>query len=181
MSITWPHIIEDNFLDREHYKELFKYKDLKLKSDTDIAIIKNRIWIDGKTEGQLPADYLIEFDKYYSKKMHSYLEKLAPEKVPSIKWLELNLVFTGKNCKFPIHEDSPNKLLSVVVYLYPKVNTGTILYSDENGNDKTVVDWVPNRALIFSREAGVTWHSYEGDGVSTRYALVANLRSDVSE
>ena len=113
--------------------------------------------------------------------MHSYLEKLAPEKVPSIKQLELNLVFTGKNCKFPIHEDSPNKLLSVVVYLYPKVNTGTILYSDENGNDKTVVDWIPNRALIFSREAGVTWHSYEGDGISTRYALVANLRSDVPE
>ena len=95
-----------------------------------------------------------------------------------MKWLELNLVFTGKLYKFPIHEDSANKLLSVVVYLYPKLNTGTILYSDQSGNDKTIIEWVPNRALIFSREEGVTWHSYEGNGISTRYALVANLRSD---
>ena len=35
-----------------------------------------------------------------------------------------------------------------------------------------------NRALIFAREKGVTWHSYEGDGKATRYALVINLRSD---
>lgn len=178
MSITWPHIVEDNFLSRDHYKNLFQYRDLKLKSDTDIAIIKNKIWINGKTEGQLPANYLAEFYKDYSKKFTSYLEKLAPEKVPLVKWLELNLVFTGKLYKFPIHEDSANKLLSVVVYLYPKLNTGTILYSDQSGNDKTIIEWVPNRALIFSREGGVTWHSYEGDGISTRYALVANLRSD---
>ena len=78
-----------------------------------------------------------------------------------------------------IHEDSPNKLLSVVVYLHAEENTGTILYSDQSGNDKTIVDWVQNRALIFAREQGVTWHSYEGDGLSTRIALVANLRSDI--
>ena len=113
MSITWPHIIEDNFLSYERFVSNF-----------------------------------------------------------------INLVFTGKLYKFPIHEDSANKLLSVVVYLYPKLNTGTILYSDQSGNDKTIIEWVPNRALIFSREEGVTWHSYEGNGISTRYALVANLRSD---
>ncbi len=179
MSVTWPHIIEENFLREDHYKHLFKYKDLKLKSDNAVAIIKNKIWMDGKTEGELPAEYLHEFHKYYLKKFTSYLEKLAPEKVPLTKWLELNLVWTGKFCKYPIHEDSPNKLLSVVVYLYPKENIGTILYSDEKGNDKTIVDWVINRALIFSREKGVTWHSYEGNGISTRYALVANLRSDI--
>ena len=64
MSVTLPPIIEDKFLKTQHYDHLFLYKDLKLKSDTDIAIIKNRIWIDGRTEDQLQVEYLVEFDKY---------------------------------------------------------------------------------------------------------------------
>lgn len=111
--------------------------------------------------------------------MISFLEKLAPERIKFAKWLELNLVWTGKNYHFKIHEDSPNKLLSVVIYLYPNKNLGTILYTDDKGTDKTVVEWVQNRALIFAREEGITWHSYQGDGMATRYALVVNVRSDL--
>ena len=179
MSVTWPHIIEDNFLTEKQFKHVTQYSNLKLKSDTGVAVIKNKIWLDGKTEGKLHPNFLLDFHNTYSKKLVSYLEKLAPERVPSIKWIELNIVLTGKNCKYEIHEDMPNKLLSVVVYLYPEKNTGTILYSDQSGNDKTIVEWVQNRALIFAREEGVTWHSYEGDGVSTRIALLVNLRSDI--
>ena len=112
------------------------------------------------------------------KKLFNLLNVLAKDRIPMAKWIELNLVWTGKNYKFKIHEDSPNKLLSVVVYLAPKVNIGTILYSDEKGSDKTVIEWVQNRALIFARKDGITWHSYEGDGISTRFALVLNVRSD---
>ena len=108
----------------------------------------------------------------------AFSDKLIQATINS-KWLEINLVWTGKHTKFKIHEDSANKLLSVVIYLYPKKNIGTILYSDKLGNDKTIVDWVQNRALIFAREEGVTWHSYQGNGVSTRFALVVNVRSDV--
>ena len=56
---------------------------------------------------------------------------------------------------------------------------GTILYSDNKGSDRTEVKWVQNRALIFARKEDITWHSYQGDGESTRYALVVNVRSDV--
>ena len=83
---------------------------------------------------------MTEFHNDYFKKLYSFLEKLAPERIPKIKWLELNLVWTEKDYKYPIHVDSPNKLLSVVIYLYPKENTGTILYSDKGGSDKTAVN-----------------------------------------
>ena len=180
MSINWPYVVEDNFLRRKDYKYLFQFRDMKIKEGDGTAVVKNGIWLDGsgRIEGQLSNDYMTEFHNDYYPKLHSFLEKLAPERIPKIKWLELNLVWTDKNYKYPIHVDSPNKLLSVVVYLYPKENSGTILYSDKGGSDKTFVNWVPNRALIFARQEGVTWHSYEGDGISQRYTLVINLRND---
>ena len=178
MGVNWPYIIQDNFLSAKHFNYLIKFSNQKIK-DNGLGISKNKIWLDGKVEGKLNSNYLNDFYNDYSQNLFAFLEKLAPERIPSVKWLEVNLVWTGKNFKFSIHEDSPNKLLSVVIYLYPKENIGTILYSDKNGNDKTIVNWVQNRALIFAREEGVTWHSYEGDGISTRFALVVNLRSDV--
>jgi hypothetical protein len=41
--------------------------------------------------------------------------------------------------------------------------------------NKNIVDWKQNRAVFFSRKERESWHSYEGDGVSTRVALVYNL------
>ena len=178
MAIKWPYIIEDNFLSEKHFKFFLNFYDQKV-SDDKLAIIKNKIWFDGKVEGKLNQKFLIEFHNFYIKKLVSYLEKLAPDRINSARWLELNLVWTGKNFTFNIHEDSPNKLLSIVIYLFPHKNVGTILYSDNKGSNKTEVEWIQNRALIFAREEGITWHSYQGDGKSTRYALVVNLRSDV--
>ena len=178
MGINWSYIIEDNFLSEKHFNYVLNFSENNVE-DNGLAVNKNKIWLDGKIESQLDSNFLIEFYNDYSKKLFSFLQKLAPQRIPSAKWLEINLVWTGKHTKFKIHEDSANKLLSVVIYLYPKKNTGTILYSDKLGNDKTIVDWVQNRALVFAREEGVTWHSYQGNGLSTRFALVVNIRSDV--
>ena len=88
---------------------------------------------------------------------------------------DFNIIQTGKNYKFPIHDDTPNKLLSGVIYLYPKKNSGTIFYSNKKGDEKKNVEWIQNRAVFFSRIEKKTWHSFEGDGISNRIALVYNL------
>ena len=85
------------------------------------------------------------------------------------------IIKSGKNYKFPIHDDTPNKLLSGVIYLYPEKNTGTLFYSDKKGSEKEIIDWKPNRAVFFSRVERKTWHSFEGDGKSDRIVLVYNL------
>ncbi len=178
MTVKWPHIIKDNFLSNEHFNYLLNFSEQKVNDD-GIGISKNKIWLEGKVEGKLNHKYLIKFYNDYQNKLFNLLKDLAKDRIPMAKWIELNLVWTGKNYKFKIHEDSPNKLLSIVVYLAPRENIGTILYSDEIGSDKTVIEWIQNRALIFARKDGITWHSYEGDGISTRYALVLNIRSDI--
>ena len=57
-------------------------------------------------------------------------------------------------------------------------NTGTIFYSNKKGDDKQEIEWKINRAVFFSRSEKNTWHSYEGDGVSDRIALVYNLMTN---
>jgi hypothetical protein len=175
MAITWPYLIEDDFLAEEDFDYLNLLYDHVVK-DKGILLSKNKIWMDGRVEGALPDIFLKNFAKSYTKKLFTQLENLAPERLSLVTWLELNLVWTDKDAVFDKHVDSPNKLLSVVVYLCPEKNRGTILYSDEKGSDKTQMEWVQNRAFSFAREQGVTWHSYEGDGKAVRFCLVLNLR-----
>ena len=62
----------------------------------------------------------------------------------------LHIIETGANYVFPIHDDTPNKLLSGVVYLKPENNSGTIFYKDKKDtSNKEIVEWKPNRAVFF--------------------------------
>ena len=65
--------------------------------------------------------------------------------------------------------------MSGVIYLYPNLNTGTIFYKNKKGDDKKTIEWKQNRAVFFSRIERETWHSYEGNRISDRVALVYNL------
>ena len=103
------------------------------------------------------------------------LKKLNPKKVNLYEYSEFSLIITGSNYKFPIHDDTPDKLLSGVIYLFPEKNTGTIFYENKKGENKKIIEWRQNRAVFFSRNEKETWHSYEGDGISNRVALVYNL------
>ena len=116
--------------------------------------------------------------KKYHQKVFKILEELNLKKSKLYDYTDLTIIKTGKNYKFPIHDDTPNKLLSGVIYLYPKINTGTIFYENKKGNIKETILWKKNRAVFFSREERETWHSYEGDGKSDRIALVYNLMTN---
>ncbi|WP_415286608.1 hypothetical protein ABXT46_00800 [Candidatus Pelagibacter sp. Uisw_104] len=40
------------------------------------------------------------------------------------------------------------------------------------------IEWKKNRAVFFSRKERETWHSYEGDRINIRIALVYNLMTN---
>ena len=79
------------------------------------------------------------------------LNEINPKKTKLYEYSDFSIIITNKNSNFPIHDDTPNKLLSGVIYLYPNKNSGTIFYNDKNGSNKTIVDWKPNRGVFFSR------------------------------
>ena len=115
--------------------------------------------------------------KNYHSKAIRILKELCPEKVELYDYSDFSIIVTSKNSKFPIHDDTPNKLLSGVIYLMPENNSGTIFYNNKAGRDKTEIKWKKNRAVFFSRKEKETWHSYEGNQKDNRIALVYNLNT----
>lgn len=164
----------DNFLDEIDFKDLCNLN-LGKEESRDFKIYHNKINNDGIIESSINRDLLKRIHKNYFDKAMSILKKLNPEKLKLYEYSDFTIIITDKNSKFPIHDDIPGKLLSGVIYLSPNNNTGTIFYSDKNGSNKTIIEWKTNRAVFFSRIEKETWHSYEGDGINERIALVYNL------
>jgi hypothetical protein len=165
----------DNFFNKDDF---IKLNSLVLRNigTNEIDIYHNTINKMGDViETCINRDIIIGLHQRYHKKLLKILKTLDEEKSLLYDYSDLTIIQTGKNYKYPIHDDTPNKLLSGVIYLKPEKNTGTIFYSNKDGSNKNIVDWKQNRAVFFSRKERESWHSYEGDGVSTRVALVYNL------
>ena len=184
----WPkYVVKDEFLYRRHLHTI-RNIDFDTKKD-EWDIYKHKIFKDGKIEigfqsssgkegtSPLSEDNIREIHNSYHDQMIEWLKELAPEKLQHYWYTELNVVNNGKDFVFPIHSDSRDKLLSVVIYIDPAINEGTWLYEDKSGKNPKQIEWIPNRAFVFSRNDN-TWHSYKADGKQNRLALVYNLRSD---
>jgi len=169
------HKILDNFLRNEDFKSLCSIK-LKEIKPNEIAVYHNSIHANGKIIAENIDEELIKkLHNSYHKQAIELLREFAPNKVDLYDYSEFHIIETGTNYRFPIHRDTPNKLLSGVIYLKTEENKGTFLYSDRYGNNKKEIKWKQNRAFFFSRSENDSWHSYEADKKSNRLALVYNL------
>ena len=169
-------IIKDNFLNYNHLKILEEMNLNKIKSD-GIKQYNNAIDNNLKifSNDILNKEFLIELQKTYHRKAMEILEELFPEKVKLYDYSEFHVMETGAKYKFPIHDDTPNKLLSGVIYIKPEKNTGTLFYANKKGDGRKEIAWKKNRAVFFSRIESESWHSFQGDGQNNRVALVYNL------
>jgi|TARA_B100001059_G_C17829623_1_gene583717 hypothetical protein len=167
----------DNFLKEDDFNKLLSLKLKKVKSN-QLHIYHNVIFKDGKVELDCLDNAFIQilFNNYHNIAIR-LLKKFNPKKVSLYEYSDFSLIETGSNYKFPIHLDNPTKLLSGVIYLSPKYNTGTVLYDDKDGKNKKIIEWKQNRALFFSRNEHEPYHSYQGDGKNNRLALIYNLRT----
>lgn len=169
--------ILDNFFESKDFEELNKINLKKISSD-QIKVYHNSISKNKSVIGEsLSKELILRIHDKYHKIVFKLLEDLSPEKAKLYDYTDLVLIETGAKYKYPIHDDTPNKLLSGVIYLSPEKNCGTSFYDSKNGKNKETIEWKKNRAVFFSRKELTTWHSYEGDGVSNRIALVYNLNT----
>ena len=167
--------IIDNFLAPEDLKEISDYAK-NLSNDRHIHVYHNEIDMNNKIlNASIDEKFLIRLNERYLEKAINILKELNEEKINLIDYSDFTIIKTKKNIKFPIHDDTFNKLLSGVIYLYPEKNVGTIFYNTKSGKDKNVIDWKINRAVFFSRKERETWHSYEADDVNDRITLIFNL------
>ena len=169
--------IIDDFFDTEDFKELSNFKFGSVGSK-EIKVHHNMISKDSVIKNDLLNNELVlKIHKKYHKRVFELLKELNPEKAELYDYTDLVLIETGSEYKYPIHDDTPNKLLSGVIYLSPEKNSGTSFYDNRFGKNKKTIDWKRNRAVFFYRKEFETWHSYEGNKISNRIALVYNLNT----
>jgi|TARA_A100001015_G_scaffold155943_1_gene173087 hypothetical protein len=168
----------DNFLSQKHLDSLNNLKLNKINSN-EVKVYHNKINNEKIFENKcINETLLIELQKTYHQVALNVLKEINPKKKDLYDYSEFQIIESGSNFVFPIHDDTPNKLLSGVIYLKPTHNSGTIFYKNKKGDDKKIIDWKINRAIFFSRSEKETWHSYEGDGKSNRIVLVYNLMTN---
>ncbi len=170
--------IIDNFLEEDDLNFIINSIDKKILEkieNNEVKIFPHKLSNSEIKASSLPKEMLRKFHEKYHAKCMEILKELCSERLDLYDYSEFDIVITGKNYKFPIHSDTPNKILSCVVYLDPLKNNGTFLYEDKEGNGKQEIEWKRNRALFFSRKENGTWHSYEGNNHTNRIVLVYNL------
>lgn len=183
INSMWEHLVVDNFLKQEHFDfvcEQFKFTSVdKVRKDI-FQINNNQVHIEETSGlGNLTKEFILDMYTTYNSRLLSYLQILASEKVTSYRTTKISFSAYPKNYTYYTHNDSAQKLLSVIVYLQPKSNTGTLLYENQQDTiPSKTVEWEQNRALIFSR-SNHTWHSFKSDNISDRYTLMFNLNSFV--
>ncbi len=167
----------DDFLDKQDFEDLRKLGN-NLNNKKDFNVYHNKINNSGVIDTVIDENLLKRIHKNYHEKAMNILKEICPEKLSLYEYSDFTIIVTKKDSKFPIHDDTPRKLLSGVIYLEPDKNFGTIFYSDKKGSNKNKIEWKQNRAVFFSRRERETWHSYEGDGLSNRITLVYNLNTN---
>jgi hypothetical protein len=90
---------------------------------------------------------------------------------------EINVIIDGYD--YPIHDENPRKVLSVVTYITPEESTGTLIY-DCDKNFVKEVEWKPNRTLVFAGLTNITWHAYRVERMMPRITLNTFLTNDMA-
>ena len=166
--------IVDNFLSAEDFQKLINLNiDKNIKKEFNI--FHNEINENGIITSTIDENIIENLHKNYHSSALNILKDINPEKAKLYDYSDFTIIVTNKNSKFPIHDDTPNKLLSGVIYLSPDNNNGTSFFSDKKGSNRFDAKWKPNRGVFFSRVERKTWHSYAGDGKNHRIVLVYNL------
>jgi len=175
--------IIDNFLSDKDFKlcqDYFKYLEDN-RADSSVGWYREQNNIIVNKHGRIidyvtPTPFIFELFIKYNHKLEDALEELAPERKKDYARSTVEFVSSRTGLKWEIHPDVSEKLLSAVLYVSPKVNTGTILYKDKNGLDPYEVEWKENRCLIFC-QTNDSWHSYQNTHEETRNTISWNLRS----
>lgn len=149
----WPHIIIDNFLDKDHFElEVMNAKEAARHCLGDRTQVRR----------SFPRRDHIRFllETFF----HSFDDKREYDDLGTF----MHYAITPPNFKHTMHVDAPFKIMSSVLYLSPEENAGTRLYKTPDSKP-IAVEWKPNRMFVFCGKDDVTWHDYTS--ISERLTL----------
>jgi hypothetical protein len=159
-------MIIDDFINPEKFVEIKKEMLAFIKSQkiTSAITIFDKLDIDQNPNLKNTLEYMNDneinddFVKTHFPKHREFSEKLYKKN---------QIIVCVGDTEFKIHCDSPDKILSVVTYVYPEKSVGTVIY-DTNKNYVKTVEWKQNRTLIFAPLDDITWHNYKSEDKNLR-------------
>ena len=167
--------IIDDFLSIEDLKKL-QSLDLGKTPDKQMNVYVKKIDEKNNISGTGMEDATaLKLQQNYHLKAFQLLKQLNPEKAELYEYSEFGITDTGTNYNFPIHNDTPNKLLSGVIFLSPDKSEGTKFYKNKKGEGENSIEWKVNRGVFFSRMENLSWHSFNNGDNGTRRVLIYNL------
>jgi hypothetical protein len=165
----WRHVIVDNFLPDDFFSSI---KDLGEK------VSQQQKWgIYGFDERNYPdllnssvTDCVISSYlgvKHYLKNTElwnimSQFDEVRPHDHDALD-IYGTLCVHPPGYQYKIHDEAFHKILSIVIYISPDVNRGTMIHSNQDGGTSYEIEWKPNRSMIFAGKTGFTWHSYQAN------------------
>ena len=118
MSFKFEYKIIDNFFDKNDLDLILgsiTEENKKRVNDNEIKIFPNRIFKNNVETSLFSETNLKYLNEKYHSKCIEILKMLSPKKVDLYDYSEFDLNLTGKNYKFPIHSDTPNKLFCMQI------------------------------------------------------------------
>jgi len=188
-TIPWSHVLLDNFLNGDTLEDVLEWWE---------TVPKNSRW-EGTVFRQAfdkEGNFIdLWFTQSFIKKLTDVME---PELVKTIyneisfkvrsvgTLLEAELddedafvidfQYINKNTAYPFHIDASDKLLTLITFIHPEKNLGTLVGNSKNAYETgyKYTEWKPNRALVFKPD-DTTWHAFRSDGRNRRMTLNINI------
>jgi hypothetical protein len=156
----WPHVVIDDHYDEQLLKNATREMFSLLTSDKNEFVVKsgNNIFIS-KNNLYTNAKFPITQKLLQSKNVNELLELFPDHRDYTNLRLYGECILCLTSAEHPVHDESEDKVLSSVTYLYPSSGQGTMLYDQKKNFVKQIL-WKPNRTMVFAGKSGVTWHSY---------------------
>jgi hypothetical protein len=184
----WKHVILENFLSVNHFNKLKEIAEkTKDKFNQDKFRISKLYDLDGnvlKLKGhEAESEYDLDdfaqindlYDCYYEETKF-ILEYLNPNKVKDISLIKFELQTIQPYYEFDWHNDLPIKLLSIVIYISPDNNYGTIIAKSPESKE-IESPWILNSGIAFSAKKNTTWHKFKAND-KKRTTFNINLYKD---
>ena len=92
--------------------------DILKQNQSEFNIFHNEVDDNGVILSTIDKKFVEKLYKNYHLKTLSILQELNYEKSQLYDYTDFTIIVTRKNAKFPIHDDTPNKLLSGVIYAF---------------------------------------------------------------
>lgn len=169
----WPHIVTDNYYETSLFESM---------KDEITSYVKSMSTLDRQTffrssDPTFKTAFPNTFKCANSVSPYDQLKKFSTHRpFKSLSYyFEINVILDGHD--YPIHDENPRKVLSIVNYIAPVHSTGTLIY-DADKKYIREVEWKQNRTLIFPGLTGVTWHAYKVEPKKPRITLNTFLTRD---